>query len=98
MLWTEEDTDKLATQLEEVILTSRKLAALQRLVDLIADTLLIYGCPVEEVSIILKLNAFANFCQLTGLKRKLGGSRKRAGFMADVLAEWVGETISGSAG
>jgi len=53
---------------------------------------------VEEGSIILKLNALANFCQLTGLKKKLGGTRKRAGFMADVLAEWVGETINVNAG
>jgi hypothetical protein len=87
MLWTEEDTEKVATQLEEALLTSEQEGALQSLVDLIADTLLIFGCPVEEISIILKLNDFAKFCEMTGLKTKLGGTTRRAGFVADVLAE-----------
>jgi hypothetical protein len=53
MRWTWEDKEKLDGEVVEILDATETEGAVKRVMDLVADTLLIYGCPVEEVSILL---------------------------------------------
>jgi hypothetical protein len=76
MRWTWEDKEKLGSQVVEILEGSGKEDSIKQVIDLIADTFLISGCPVGKVYILNQLDTFLTFCKnrKRPVRRRLAGS------------------------
>jgi hypothetical protein len=99
MRWTWEDKEKLDGQVVEILDATEKEGAVKRVMDLIADTFLISGSPVENAVILHQLDTFLALSKMTEIKEELARTGQRqVEFVARALAEWVGETINKNSG
>jgi hypothetical protein len=96
MKWTEADCWKLTKQFVELLGTSGHDDAFpDRLVDLIEDTLTIYGVPFDELAVCVQLHAMVNFLEVPSVRtavEQAGSGRKE--FLVCSLGRWVGNTIN----
>ncbi len=73
----------------------RREDSVKQVSDLISDTFLISGCPVEKVDVLHQLDTFLTFCKNTELKKELARTgQSQLDFGARALAEGVEATIN----
>jgi coenzyme F420-reducing hydrogenase gamma subunit len=95
MRWTWEDKEKLDGQVVEILDATETEGAVKRVMDLVSDTFLISGCPVENAVILYQLDTFLTLSKMAEIKKELAQTgQSQVEFVARALAEWVGETIN----